>query len=68
MTFPLDPSGGTVFVTIEPEAEWDAFPDDPFYLRLLEGTIPENPATMVLYGMRSLVGQLPSGTATVQGL
>jgi hypothetical protein len=68
VTFPLDPSGGTVFVTIEPEAEWDAFPDDPFYLRLLEGTIPEDPEAMVLYGMRSLAGQLPSGTATVQGL
>lgn len=68
LTFPLDLSGGTVFVTVEPEAEWDAFPDRPFYLRLLEGTVPDNPVALVLYGMNSLVSQLPTGTATVQGL
>jgi hypothetical protein len=68
LTFPLDLSGGTVFVTVEPEGEWDAFPDEPFYIRLLEGTIPENPVAMVLYGMTSLVSELPTGTATVQGL
>jgi hypothetical protein len=66
--FPLDLSGGLVYVTFEPAGPWDVFPNSPFFLRILEGQIPGNPVPLTAYGMTSLVGQLPSGTATVQDL
>lgn len=66
-TFPLDLTGATVFISVEPEGRWDVFPSAPFFLRVLEGQVPENALSMTLYGMSSRAGQLPSGTATVQG-
>lgn len=66
--FPLDLSGGLVYVTFEPWEEWDVFKDAPFFLRILQGQIPAIPNSLTPYGMTSLVGQLPSGTATVQDL
>ncbi len=66
LTFPTDLSGVEVFVTLEPWQQWDAAPDEPFFLRILEAVIPAaaNPGTV--YGLTSLSGQLPQGTATVQ--
>jgi len=66
VTFPLDLSGASVFVTIEPWHDYDRYPEEPFYLRILEGQIPAEPATQVPYGMTSLASQLPTGTATIQ--
>ena len=64
--FPLDLSGASVFITIEPWLEWDVYPDDPFFLRILEGQIPADPMPLTLYGMTSTASLLPTGTATIQ--
>ena len=64
--FPLDLSGATVFISIEPWNEWDVFMNDPFYLRILEAQVPADATPMTLYPMTSLASQLPSGTATIQ--
>ncbi len=67
IAFPVDLSGAKVFITLEPWQGWDAFPDDPFYLRLLEADIPGNVIPLTPYPLTSVVNQyLPSGTATVQ--
>ncbi len=64
--FPLDLSDATVFVSIEPWNQMDLYPEDPFFLRILEGQIPADPTTLTLYQMTSLASQLPTGTATIQ--
>ncbi len=64
--FPLDLSGASVFITIEPWNQWDVYPEDPFFLRILEGQIPADPTSLTLYGMTSLASQFPTGTATIQ--
>lgn len=64
--FPLDLSGASVFVTIEPWQQWDVYPEEPFFLRILEGQIPASPAALTPYQMTSLRSQLPTGTATIQ--
>lgn len=64
--FPLDLSEASVFVTIEPWHDYDVYPEEPFFLRILEGQVPANPATLTLYQMTSLASQLPTGTATIQ--
>jgi len=64
--FPLDLSGASVFVSIEPWNDLDFYTEDPFFLRILEGQVPAEPTGMTLYQMTSLASQLPTGTATVQ--
>ena len=66
VTFPLELSGASVFVTIEPWHEYDVYPEDPFFVRILEGQVPAVPAAQTPYGMTSLASQLPTGTATIQ--
>ncbi len=68
VTFPLDLSGALAYVTFEPSGTLDVFRDQPFFLRILERRIPEDPTALTVYDMTSLVGQLPSGTATVRDL
>jgi hypothetical protein len=63
--FPLDLRGASVFITIEPWNQWDLYPEDPFFLRILEGQIPVDAAPSTPYSMNSLANQLPTGTATV---
>jgi len=61
ITFPLDPSGGSVYVTIEP------FPDDtvePFGFFVLSGTVPASPVAETVYPLNANV-VAPSGTATL---
>ena len=55
--FPLDLAGASVFITIEPWHEFDVYPEDPFFLRILEGQVPGDPATQTVYGMTSLASQ-----------
>jgi hypothetical protein len=64
--FPLDLSGGKVYITMEPWQQWDVAPGQPFYLRLLEGDIPAGANPNTVYGMTSVASQLPRGTATVE--
>lgn len=66
LTFPVDLSGASVMVTVEPWAEWDFDPDAPFFLTLFEAQIPADAAAEVLYDMTSRVDQLPTGTATIR--
>ena len=66
LTFPVDLSGASVLVTMEPWAEWDFEPDAPFFLTLLETQIPADAAPETLYQMTSRVNELPTGTATIQ--
>jgi len=65
LTFPTDLSGASIFVTLEPWAEWDADAEAPFFLRILEAQIPNEAAYQTLYDMLSLTDQFPTGTATV---
>lgn len=61
VTFPLDPSGGTVHVTVEP------FPDDtaaPFGIFVLSGTVPSSPTAATAYPLNTAVAA-PEGTATL---
>ncbi len=67
LTFPPDLSGATVFITLEPWMEWDTEPGLPFFLRLLDGQVPADAASVTPYDLTSLGSQLPTGTATVQG-
>lgn len=66
LTFPVDLSGATVLVTMEPWAEWDLEPNAPFFLRLFETQIPADATPEVLFEMTSRVNDLPTGTATIQ--
>ena len=61
VTFPLNPSGGTVMVTVEP------VPDDrpePFGITVLSGAIPASPAARTPYAMTGAV-TAPSGKITL---
>ncbi|MDA0875635.1 MAG: hypothetical protein O3C45_11330, partial [Bacteroidetes bacterium] len=61
VTFPLNPSGGTVYVTVEP------VPDDsplPFGITVLSGSIPASPAARTPYALGGQVA-VPGGTATL---
>lgn len=66
LTFPTDLSGASVLVTMEPWAQWDLEPDSPFFLKIFELQIPADGAPETLYEMTSRVGELPTGTATIQ--
>jgi len=61
VSFPLDPSGGTVRVTVEP------FPDDtvaPYGIFILSGSVPASPSSATPYPLQTEVAA-PSGTATL---
>lgn len=61
VTFPLDPSGGTVRVTVEP------IPDDtdaPFGIFVLSGAVPSSPTAGTTYPLNAEVAT-PGGTATL---
>lgn len=61
VTFPLNPAGGTVLVTVEP------VPDDrpePFGITVLTGTIPASPAARTPYPLSANV-TAPSGKITL---
>jgi hypothetical protein len=66
LTFPLDLSGASVMVTMEPWAQWDLEPEAPFFLRLFELEIPAGAEPETPFEMTSLVSHLPTGTATIQ--
>jgi hypothetical protein len=66
LTFPMDLSGASVLVTMEPWAGWDLERDAPFFLKLLEFDIPEGVTPETLFEMTSRVNELPTGTATIQ--
>lgn len=61
VVFPLNPAGGTVYVSVEP------FPDDtvnPYGFFVLSGAIPASPSAETVYPLSSgLVA--PTGTATL---
>lgn len=65
LSFPLDLSGASVFVTMEPWNEWDVEPGSPFSLRLMEAAIPSDAIPGTTYDLISLFDALPTGTATV---
>ena len=67
LTFPPDLSQASVFVTLEPWAEWNVEPETPFFLRILETQLPADATPQTLYEMTNLADQLPTGTATIQG-
>lgn len=61
VTFPLDPSGGTVRVSVEP------FPDDtvlPYGIFVLSGAVPATPTAGTSYPLAADVSA-PTGTATL---
>lgn len=67
LTFPADLTGARVFVTLEPWMEWDKEPEAPFFIRLLDGQVPPEAVPGAVYSLTSLVSELPSGTALVEG-
>ena len=61
VTFPLDPSGGTVQITVEP------FPDDtvlPYGITVLSGAVPASPTAVTPYPLTEAVSG-PTGVATI---
>lgn len=61
VAFPLDPSGATVRVSVEP------YPDDalgPFGLFVLSGSVPSNPVSATPYSLQAGPA-MPRGTATL---
>ena len=66
LTFPPDLSGASVFITMEPWAEWNVEPETPFFLRILEAQIPTDATPQTSYEMTNITDQLPTGTATIQ--
>jgi hypothetical protein len=65
LTFPMDLSGASLLVTMEPWEEYDVEPLSPFPFRLVEATIPADAAAHTTYAMTSLYSVLPKGTLTV---
>jgi len=66
LTFPPDLAGAEVFLTLEPQGEYDVDRDAPFFLRFLEATVPAEPAASTFYGLMATGEFLPSGTVTVE--
>lgn len=66
VTFPLHLPGASVFVTLEPWNTWDTEPQSPFFLRLLEGEVPQAAVPGRAYELTSLFDHLPRGTAFVR--
>ena len=66
VAFPLDLSGASVYVTLEPWLDFDKDPAAPFFLKILEGQVPADPVSLTPYDLSSLADQLPTGTATIQ--
>lgn len=66
VTFPLHLPAAGVLVTLEPWREWDMEPESPFFLRLLEGQVPESAVPGASYQLASLFDHLPRGTARVR--
>lgn len=64
--FPLDLSGATVFVTMEPRVELDPYPSAPFPLRVYQAQVPQEAQPGTTYALESLFNSLPTGTATVR--
>jgi hypothetical protein len=64
--FPLDLTGASVYITVEPWEDFDVAPDTPFFLRVLQGEVPAGAESGIQYGLTSVVGEFPTGTATVQ--
>jgi hypothetical protein len=61
LTFPIDISGGTAVISIEP------YPDNspnPFTLKPLVGSIPMGAADHTTYMMNTNIGSFPTGMAT----
>lgn len=61
VTFPLDPAGATIRVSVEP------FPDDteqPYGIYVLSGTVPSSPVAATPYPLQADV-MVPVGTATL---
>ncbi|MBT8398360.1 MAG: hypothetical protein HKO65_18260 [Gemmatimonadetes bacterium] len=67
LSFPPELVGSSLFVTVEPWMSWDVEADLPFFLRLLDTQVPADALPMTSYDLVSLEGQLPTGTATIQG-
>lgn len=65
VSFPIDLTGGSVFITMEPWNEWDVAPGSPFFLRLMEAAIPSGVLSGTTYDLNSRFDLLPRGTATV---
>jgi hypothetical protein len=65
-TFPVDLRGAPVYITVEPWQDFDVAVEDPFWLRVLEGVVPAEAEAGIQYPLASVVGDFPSGTATVQ--
>nr|MBC8279451.1 hypothetical protein [Chloroflexota bacterium] len=62
LTFPVDLSGATAVISVEP------MPDDssaPFTLKPLKGTIPADATDHVTYQLNNNATELPSGLATI---
>lgn len=62
LTFPLDLSGGTVVISVEPS------PDDspaPFALKPLVGQIPDAATAFTLYTLQNNSASFPSGTVRI---
>jgi len=67
ITFPADLAGAPVFITLEPWAEMDTEPENPFFLRIFGGSVPADPTAETPYELTSFTDQLPRGTASIQG-
>ncbi len=67
LTFPPNLSGAVVTITMEPWGELDLEPGIPFFLRILEAQVPADATALTPYDLVPLAGQLPTGTATIQG-
>lgn len=66
LTPPVDLASALVFITAEPWDGFDDSPEEPFFLRLLEGQVPADPITLTRYDLTNVTSQFPTGTATVQ--
>ncbi len=61
LSFPVDLSGNTAVITIEPDPDNDS---GPFFLKLLTGDIPTNATDHMNYPLSLNSGTFPSGTVT----
>jgi hypothetical protein len=65
VTFPLDLSGASVFITLEPW--YDPHPESPSPYKILQATVPASAVNLQTYTMDAVAANnLPTGTVTLE--
>ena len=68
LSFPVDLTGASVMITVEPWYEYDDNQEEPFFIKILVADIPPDVTDHVTYDLSAGTDPLPAGTATLTSL